>query len=576
MSPLLQHLKDLEPDAFHQLVFSILRERFPNLDVVQVAGKGGDKGVDTFRGSLAARPIIWQSKFFRDGVKKPQKKQIKASLVRVLQNFRPSEWILCLPADLDIGAHSWFQQLQRDYEATVKIKLFAGSQIALELMHLRTIRNVFFPNAVLDVSEIKSLILKTGVYSDEELAKLNKENVEQYLNRLKTKESRFYYELSFLREGAQPEQRPAKPGLVLSVSDGETRLDLYPRDVEALRVDPPRFRLAFRREAQEKLQRFIRKGSPTEFSSDEVRVLESSFDHLFPEVRGPKSLRLGLAEETLAKRIATSVKFSHGTDSIEYPFVEFRPVRLGTDELELIGKDKSETFSISVVIPLRATLQPGDFHFTYNFPRRTVKSVLKAVKAAQILRAGGNFAIYDLEHERYMLKGRVTHDIAVRHEPRFEQFVEEVAEIARYFDKELTFPAELPQNEGDSFEQLLEIARTGRLKLSGMGHVQMNLIKSKERESAVVDSLDKEIALRWTGPKLLPEPVLFGIPFDTGPCLFDVKQAVAVEAGDTKSRYSAAAEGEPVNIKYKLLSDIDVTFERFAAQHSDIGRTHGP
>jgi hypothetical protein len=198
MNALYQRLKELDPATFEKLCFQIWSERLPDVGLRHVEGKAGDKGTDLFAGVLAHKPAIWQCKFFPDGIKDTQKKQIKKSLKAALKHFTPSVWTLCVPIDLDINAHSWFQKLIQAHSANLKIELFDASTIVKELIFQRPILTAFFPGAILDVEEIKAVMLKVGDYSDDQLRKLSDETVEQYAERLRRADPRFDYQITYL------------------------------------------------------------------------------------------------------------------------------------------------------------------------------------------------------------------------------------------------------------------------------------------------------------------------------------------------------------------------------------------
>ena len=290
MKALCQRLKELDPDTFEKLCFQIWSERLLGVELRHVEGKAGDKGTDLFRGVLANRPAIWQCKLFADGIKDAQKKQIKKSLRTALNNFRPSLWTLCIPVDLDINAHSWFQNLARSHAAKVKIELFDASMIVKELIFRRPIRNVFFPEAALDVDEIKGMLLGTGDYTDEQLGKMAGETVDQYIERLREREPRYDYQVSYLSGNsglANSDTQSPPPNAVMSLHEGNRRLDLMVRDVEALRKDPPRLTLELSPEGAEKIQHALRSGSPVELGQGELMGFRSSFDFL----RSPEQLK---------------------------------------------------------------------------------------------------------------------------------------------------------------------------------------------------------------------------------------------------------------------------------------------
>src|SRR6266704_4308365 len=110
MDALRQRLKELDSIAFQNLCFHILKDKYPGLALKHVEGSGGDKGLDIFEGELFGEPTIWQAKSFPNGVREPQKGQIRESLRTVLKHFKPSLWILCLSVDMDEKASRWFEK----------------------------------------------------------------------------------------------------------------------------------------------------------------------------------------------------------------------------------------------------------------------------------------------------------------------------------------------------------------------------------------------------------------------------------------------------------------------------------
>ena len=181
MHSLYQRLKELDPDTFQRLCFHILKDRHPGLEVRHVEGASGDEGLDVFAGELSGKPAIWQCKSFRDGVGKSQKTQIRKSLRTALKHFTPSRWILCLSVGMDAKAHRWFERLKKTYESQVKIELLPNEEIVHELMYRRTLRNQFFPGAVIDITELKRLISGTGKMTLEELEKATDNNLEDII-----------------------------------------------------------------------------------------------------------------------------------------------------------------------------------------------------------------------------------------------------------------------------------------------------------------------------------------------------------------------------------------------------------
>jgi hypothetical protein len=162
MDSLYQRLKELDPDTFQRFSFQLLKEQHPALELEHVEGKSGDEGLDVFVGELYGKPAIWQCKSFPNGVGKSQKEQIRKSLRTALNHFLPSYWILCLSVDMDTRTLRWFEKLKNSYKSKVKIGQMLASDFVNEVLHRRSLRNHFFPNASLDVVELKRIAARTG------------------------------------------------------------------------------------------------------------------------------------------------------------------------------------------------------------------------------------------------------------------------------------------------------------------------------------------------------------------------------------------------------------------------------
>jgi len=126
-----QQLKLLGPNLFEELCCQVLQHEFPGCH--HVKGEGGDEGLDIFHGNLAPDVRrqngsvlrVWQVKFFRQGIKRSQRKQAEKSLDRVLMHH-PDFWTLCVPDNFDPEALLWFEDLKQRYPNIIIDKMDAG------------------------------------------------------------------------------------------------------------------------------------------------------------------------------------------------------------------------------------------------------------------------------------------------------------------------------------------------------------------------------------------------------------------------------------------------------------------
>src|SRR5579859_6101694 len=202
INALYQRLKELDSKSFERLCFHLLKERHPGANIRAVEGASGDQGVDAFRGDLADGTTIWQSKSFPAGIKKGQKEQIRQSLRAAVKNFPQCTWILCINVDMDIHVHRWWcQNVTKSYAGKAELGLMQAGDIVNELAHRKSIRDMFFPEAAMDTSELRALLTRTTDLSDRERAAVLQENAEQLIERLKRRDARFNYGVSIHPDG---------------------------------------------------------------------------------------------------------------------------------------------------------------------------------------------------------------------------------------------------------------------------------------------------------------------------------------------------------------------------------------
>jgi len=268
INALLQSLKALDPHTFEQLIFQLLKARYPGVDIKHIDGTAGDQGLDVISGQLDEDPTIWQCKSFPNGVKSSQKQQIRDSLNKALANFTPKRWVLTLSIDMDAAALRWFQNLGRSHAASTRVDLWQASDIVNQLLYEHTIRESFFPNAILNIAELREIVMATAELTTEELATLNTENVDSYISRLQEHDSRFTYAITLTRD-RKPIATPTADEF-LTITTGHSILHVYPRDHEALRERPPQGRFTLTGTGIEKFKEYVRTGRPQTFTPEEV------------------------------------------------------------------------------------------------------------------------------------------------------------------------------------------------------------------------------------------------------------------------------------------------------------------
>jgi hypothetical protein len=564
MLALKQQLKELDSQTFHDLCFHVLKSRFPGLKIRQVGGLAGDEGIDVFAGQLEGRPCIWQCKNFTTGAGKSQKEQIRQSLRTALKHFSPRIWVLCIPVDLDVRAHRWFQRLQHSYEDKVPIGLMQGSDICFELLHNGPILRSFFPRAVLDVQEIKAFLKGTANYTEDQLEKLTEANVEEYIQRLRDKYSRFTFRITFpppLKPQSLHELEREKPieGLVLSIFDEHKRVDVIARDIEALNMDPPKIVVEIKGAGVQKFQDALRTGAEVEFKSDEIGDVRSSPDFPIPKELRPTKFVMGPSAKLQRWRLPTRVTLSRSEESVVYDLVEFMMSRKGTEEFELSTVDRESPLQLSIVVRHDRN---ASLNVKYNWENKEVRKVQRAVAALKFMSKGGRVEIVNLNSGQRLFRG----ELAVAEPPQlqegFEEVITDLAEVADAFDTPIRLNTDFTKQDEKTLHFLLEVARKGRICFPP-GELSLNLVKSIKHVQPFMEWSKEEKAFYVTNRRYEPVPRLFGVEIDTGPCSWHCPRTTMLNRQKTVQKYLAAKEGESVKVKVATLEPVELTFRKF-------------
>ena len=143
-----QQLRLLGPQLFEELCGQLVKKDFPASRHVE--GAGGDEGLDIFDGDIditmrkakGSELLVWQAKFFRDGVKSGQRKKAQESL-RVVAKHQPDFWTLCVPVCLDKNAQKWFQSLQNQYKG-ITLYLWQADEIVSRVTQDESLLDTYF------------------------------------------------------------------------------------------------------------------------------------------------------------------------------------------------------------------------------------------------------------------------------------------------------------------------------------------------------------------------------------------------------------------------------------------------
>jgi hypothetical protein len=571
MNALLQRLKELDSATFEELCFQIWSEKLPGAAIRRVEGKAGDKGTDLFAGVLAKRPAIWQCKFFKDGIKDVQKKQVKHSLKTALKSFDPALWTLCVPINLDINAHCWFQKLIRAHSSKLKIELFDASMIVKEMIFRRPMMNAFFPGAALDVEGIKSMLLGTGGYSNEQLGAFADETVEQYVERLRAKEPRYDYRVSYLSgnsgiAGVTGAAVTVPQDTVMSMWNGNRRLDLLVRDVEALRRDPPTVTLELSAEGVEKIQEGLRSGKPIGLSQGELIGFKSSFDFLRSPEQLAQPYEMLLTPKSPIARLSFRVSFGSGVERVVYDLIEFDATARQLDMagnglvVELTSASQHVPFQVHLVLGLDGT--GCGFEMGTRFSGCDILEAQKFFRAMRALAASGELDLFELKTGKSIGPIHVEFTSVSEDREPFEKLTDDLAEVAKAFGQQLIAPDVINKEDIEMLPFLLEVCRRGEVVGGQAGNVTARLVRKEEPPEAALAPISGEFAIGLENDTY-PLQHLLGAQIQVGPSRTIIERARLRNFERVGAEYAALSPGESIQVAFDTDGPVRQIFHRF-------------
>jgi hypothetical protein len=545
MHSLYQRLRELDWDTFQRLVGQLLAARFPGLTIRAVDGPGGDGGLDVYEGVLDGRPTIWQCKQFPNGLGTRQRAKVKESLNTALKNYHPRNWIVVLPIDLDDKQHLWFDKLKRAHAGRVALGLFQGSDIVRELIYRRTLRDAFFPGAVLDSVTVRRAATGIGDLDTAQLDQQTDMNITELIARLEEADARFHFRLSYApNAGPESLAETGIPRPIASVLREGRRVDVLPRDLEALKLDPPSFRLRVKESGREKIQRSMLTGERVTLEPAEVVSFSSSFDFLLP-VASSKGMHVTLstAGPLAQRRPKLRVRFQSATDSIEFSYMEFRFIRAGSEEVEVESVSPGLGFTLHLVIPF-VVGKEAEFGFTRKFAGAELKVVEKAVRVLVALQDGATITLHDLESDAPLGSMRAKTDLSDNWHS-YRDLVADAMAIADRFGLRLRIPDRITGTDLAAVHFYKSLIAGEPLPIDSFN---ATLVKRSSLEIEATVRKARWLEAFATLPNLPAKLPLFGATVHTGPVTLIASKAAIQDKARFWRQFVKAKEGDSVPI----------------------------
>ena len=552
MDAIYQGLKSMDRRSFERFCFHLLKKRYPHYEIRHVDGAAGDEGIDVFAGDLDDGPIIWQCKHFPDGVRESQKQRIRDSLKTLTRNCSPKVWTLCVPIDLDTAAHRWFQRLAQSYSETLRIGLMQAGDMVEELVYWKELRDVYFPNAVLDVMQLRALIARTNTLTTDELAALTSENANQYIDRLRAQDSRFDYEVNFSRNGRRPVSIDDAKGAIAAVSDGDKTVRVYARDVEALRSDPPKSSFTFSETGRAKMEQFIRRGGVQDFEPGEIESFDSDLSFLMPDLVQAQ-MRMSVRQSIPEVCIATRVTFGAGPTAVIYPLLEFKLVRSGTEEAEYVSIGEMP-FEVRLLIHSGRPI-PGSLKCESHIVNADVGALRSWLRAVDVLRNEPVIELFDLRMGNRLALARVPLDSLPPRDSWLATFIENAAAVAEHYGVQFRLPDLISEADAKNIKTLIDFMRGAD---SPVSTISFKLRKIVETTPQILHSIREYSTFQLRTQSMSPPPVVFGIPIDTGTMIWQLDRARLKNRESFANRLKRSAIGTSIDASLQIAGPVRV------------------
>lgn len=552
MTSLAQRLRELSRNQFESLVHHFLLAKFPGADIKKVEGTGGDQGIDSFSGTLADGPAVWQSKHFPNRIQKSQKKQILRSIESAFKFRKLARWTLCVPIDLRTEEHEWLQSdVFNNYKGHCTIELIQASDILAELIHNRPLRNAFFPDhSISNALRIQQIAINNQDPSMEQKGQLTVEYAQQFLEGYSDIEPRLEPIVSVGLSRA-PGVNRGSPRPVFSVMRDGMATDFFPRDPKTYNLDPIRFQMTLNRTHSDGLETAMNTGAPLMLPAGAILELDSSSPLLryFFQADDPRRMQLEV-RPLVPGRLASKeipLRLVAGLPSMtnELSCIPFRITQFGRQEVTLIS---SSHLPVEISIKLRLLMGQGaTINVRPLIPGADASNLSRVFQFLDVLEQSRQLEVFSLDPPGTLLRevGSFTRRLDIP--SGLKKLVFDTALISAFFKTPLRIPEHVTNADLENIQTLKRIA-TGE-PFAGID-ITASLVKNYDYQENVLLFLSGvPISIRMENPTGWQEVSLFGETIDCGPVILVANEAVIADGEESLRAYLAASEGTAISWK---------------------------
>jgi hypothetical protein len=422
------------------------------------------------------------------------------------------------------------------------------------------LKDHFFPNASLDVMGLKRLAARTGEMTAEKLDAVTDINLEDTIQHWKDRDARFNYEIVFDRDLGPPDHKSLsiKPGLVMSIykPDGKT-VNVFARDVESLRADPPTFTTTFTGSGIEKFEKMVKTGLQQEFETHELGPITSKWPLMSDVTNAGNTYKLILAPSPVLLNRKRSVRVDFvsqdGAEQVRYELLDLTPVRVGTEEIEIAISGKNTPFKLFLVTSNPPKVD-AKFNIENDWVGREPKEIQKSLNAFNLLRPSGQIRVFDLETEKNLIEAGVQLPDETPLQIRRRNLIDDAARIATRFGVTLRLPERIEKEDYEAIHFIKQFMENGTIEFD---NVSIVATKSAENQHVLQQFPDGKGFFKMEHTQENP-PKLFGTPINMGRVVMEMEAEIRNLAA-TQQRFAKAKVGAGVRIVLKPLSPVRVS-----------------
>ena len=264
--PVEYDLLGMPDDQFELLCFRLIRLEHP---AVEKPSESSDGGADALLPKTdGGYERVWQAKHYPDAIRWDK---CKKSLADARINYSPERYTYCFPRNLTKTEQKTFDRHFRGEGAPISVDYWNGDEIQARLTETRegqVVAKHFFKDDGETLEEIKRAVQAKGSLDTPDDALRRMKPVGEYLA---ASDPYFSYAGSTYGEGA--ETKPPE-GTIMSVSESEgqtiQRIDVVPKDPEAMELHAPRGTMKFPVEVYREAEQALVRGE--DFTAEGIEI----------------------------------------------------------------------------------------------------------------------------------------------------------------------------------------------------------------------------------------------------------------------------------------------------------------